>query len=91
MSTAHNKDLSEHFRHSLTLNDGMEEQLIEENAKYEVRHSEVFGRYLAAKKELKAGKVLIREGPLVIGPCVTAETVCLGCYRPVTLKSTQYR
>ncbi|XP_075157067.1 SET and MYND domain containing, arthropod-specific, member 4 [Haematobia irritans] len=58
---------------------------------YRVAISEIYGRYLVATRDLKPGEVLIRESALAIGPCVSADPVCLGCYMPVTLKSTQYR
>ncbi|XP_032597198.1 SET domain-containing protein SmydA-8 [Drosophila grimshawi] len=58
---------------------------------YRVAHSDVFGRYLVANRRLEAGELLISEEPLAIGPCVSCEPVCLGCYQPVQLDSQQYR
>ncbi|KAL7743252.1 hypothetical protein ACLKA6_016193 [Drosophila palustris] len=62
-----------------------------EKAAYRVEHSEIYGRYLVANRELEAGELLIREQPVAIGPCVSCEPVCLGCYCPVSLEATQYR
>ncbi|EDW66288.2 SET domain-containing protein SmydA-8 isoform X2 [Drosophila virilis] len=58
---------------------------------FRVAHSELFGRYLVANRQLAAGELLITEQPLAIGPCVSCEPVCLGCYRPVQLTAQQYR
>ncbi|XP_030378207.1 SET domain-containing protein SmydA-8 [Scaptodrosophila lebanonensis] len=58
---------------------------------YRIAHSDIYGRYLVANRELKPGELLITEPPLVIGPCVSADPVCLGCYKPVTLSAAQYR
>ncbi|XP_064539705.1 SET domain-containing protein SmydA-8 isoform X2 [Drosophila montana] len=58
---------------------------------FRVAHSELFGRYLVANRQLAAGELLITEQPLAIGPCVSCEPVCLGCYRPVQLTVQQYR
>ncbi|XP_017872313.1 PREDICTED: protein msta [Drosophila arizonae] len=58
---------------------------------YRVEHSELYGRYLVANRALPAGEQLIREQPLAIGPCVSCEPVCLGCYQPVQLGPEQCR
>lgn len=58
---------------------------------YRIEKSTVLGRYLVANRDLKAGELLITEEPLAIGPCVSADAVCLGCYMPVKLKTAQYR
>ncbi|XP_061393002.1 SET domain-containing protein SmydA-8 [Musca vetustissima] len=80
--------------------DPLEEQLqnlqISENGSgptkpYRIEVSEIVGRYLVANRNLKPGEILIKEKALAIGPCVSADPVCLGCYMPVTLKATQYR
>ncbi|XP_017852999.1 SET domain-containing protein SmydA-8 [Drosophila busckii] len=58
---------------------------------FRIEHSELMGRYLVANRELVAGELLISEEPLAIGPCETADPVCLGCYQPVSLAPQQYR
>ncbi|KAH8388057.1 hypothetical protein KR093_011417, partial [Drosophila rubida] len=58
---------------------------------YRVAESPVYGRYLVANRELAAGELLIEEQPLAIGPCVSCDPVCLGCYQPVLLEPQQYR
>nr|XP_036219352.1 SET domain-containing protein SmydA-8 isoform X1 [Bactrocera oleae] len=58
---------------------------------YRIEKSTVLGRYLVANRDLKAGELLITEEALAIGPCVSADAVCLGCYMPVELQSAQYR
>lgn len=56
---------------------------------YEIANSKVMGRYLVSSRNLKAGEVVIKEKPIVIGPC--GETVCLGCYLPIPMRSSQYK
>jgi len=63
----------------------------EEDKPFRVAQSEIYGRYLVASRQLEPGETLIREEPLAIGPCVSGDPVCLGCYQPVTLKPDQYR
>ncbi|XP_053962707.1 SET domain-containing protein SmydA-8 [Anastrepha ludens] len=58
---------------------------------YRIEKSSILGRYLVANRDLNAGELLITEAPLAIGPCVSADAVCLGCYMPVELQSSQYR
>ncbi|XP_037932596.1 SET domain-containing protein SmydA-8-like [Teleopsis dalmanni] len=58
---------------------------------YKLEHSNIVGRYLVASRELKAGELLLIEEPLAIGPCVSSDAVCLGCYKPVKLNGVQYR
>lgn len=68
-----------------------ESEAKEQQLPYRVEQSELYGRYLVANRQLAAGELLISEEPLAIGPCVSCDPVCLGCYRPVTLAATQYR
>ncbi|CAG9788953.1 unnamed protein product [Diatraea saccharalis] len=48
---------------------------------YEVKHSEVMGRYLVASRDIRAGETIIQEPALAVGPCSGCCLVCLGCYR----------
>ncbi|KAI9589935.1 SET domain-containing protein SmydA-8 [Glossina fuscipes] len=68
-----------------------EEILLPQSDKYRITYSDRYGRYLLAKRNLPAGELLITEKPLVVGPCASGEPVCLGCYKPVTLTTLQYR
>lgn len=56
---------------------------------YRVAESPIFGRYLIASRDLKAGETVLKQSPIVIGPC--GEPVCLGCYVPTTSRSKQYK
>ncbi|EDV44517.1 uncharacterized protein Dana_GF20287 [Drosophila ananassae] len=68
-----------------------QEQDQEQESPFRIEHSDIYGRYLVASRQLEAGELLITEEPLAIGPCVSGDPVCLGCYQPVSLDSTQYR
>lgn len=46
-------------------------------------HSPELGRYMVASRDLKAGDVILREDPIVVGPKQVTEPVCLGCYKRV--------
>ncbi|XP_026322736.1 SET domain-containing protein SmydA-8-like [Hyposmocoma kahamanoa] len=48
---------------------------------YEVKHSDVMGRYLVASRDLRAGEVIIEEPAIAVGPCSGCALICLGCYR----------
>ncbi|XP_075980482.1 SET domain-containing protein SmydA-8-like isoform X2 [Anticarsia gemmatalis] len=51
------------------------------NVCYEIRHSDVMGRYLVAGRDIRAGEVIIEEPALAVGPCTGCGLICLGCYR----------
>lgn len=38
---------------------------------------------MVAANDLKAGSVIIREYPLVVGPCSGCNVQCIGCYHPL--------
>lgn len=38
-------------------------------------------RYMVAKNDIRAGQIIIRENPLVVGPCVGGKIQCIGCYK----------
>lgn len=50
---------------------------------YDIKMSEVMGRYLVAARDLKPGELIISELPLAVGPCADSSPVCLGCYQPI--------
>lgn len=62
---------------------------IESIKPYRVADSPIFGRYLVASRDLKAGETVLKQTPVVIGPC--GEPVCLGCYVPTPSRSKQYK
>lgn len=38
---------------------------------------------MVAAKDLQIGEVIIKEQPLVVGPCTACNVQCLGCYHPL--------
>ncbi|KPI99743.1 Protein msta, isoform A [Papilio xuthus] len=48
---------------------------------YEVKHSDVMGRYVVARRDIAAGEVIMEEPALAVGPCSGCGLICLGCYR----------
>nr|CAD7605272.1 unnamed protein product [Timema genevievae] len=49
------------------------------------------GGYLVAARDIKAGEVVIRETPLVVGPRGDSLPMCLACYRPLPLQGSRQR
>ncbi|XP_049876356.1 SET domain-containing protein SmydA-8-like isoform X2 [Pectinophora gossypiella] len=58
-----------------------QEQISPEKLCYEVKHSDVMGRYLVATRDIRPGEVIIEEPALAVGPCSGCALICLGCYR----------
>ena len=55
----------------------------EECYPYKIEEREGKGRCLIAAKDLKAGSLLFKETPLVVGPLHDSEpNTCLGCFAP---------
>lgn len=50
---------------------------------YRVCQSAELGRYLEASRDIKAGEIILRDSPLVVGPKQVTVPVCLGCFTPV--------
>ncbi|CAK1555495.1 unnamed protein product [Leptosia nina] len=48
---------------------------------YEIKHSDVMGRYVMASRDIKAGEVIVEVPALAVGPCSGCALICLGCYR----------
>lgn len=42
-------------------------------------------RYLVASKDIKAGELILKEAPIIIGPAITCPPLCLNCYKPIDL------
>ncbi|KAI5712324.1 hypothetical protein M8J76_002915 [Diaphorina citri] len=49
----------------------------------------VLGRYYIASRSIKAGEVVLREPPLVQGPCQMTGPVCLGCLKAISYHSSE--
>ncbi|KAJ9581776.1 hypothetical protein L9F63_003845, partial [Diploptera punctata] len=41
--------------------------------------------YLVASRDIKAGEVILKELPLVLGPRVDSSPICIGCYKPLPM------
>ncbi|XP_022823209.1 protein msta-like isoform X1 [Spodoptera litura] len=62
--------------------EGSPEPVVEKkNVCYEIRQSEVMGRYLVASRDIRAGEVIVEEPAIAVGPCTGCALICLGCYR----------
>lgn len=49
--------------------------------------SHELGRHAVATRDLKRGEVIMQERPLVLGPKLLTEPICLGCYQRLTLQT----
>ncbi|XP_073991921.1 SET domain-containing protein SmydA-8-like isoform X3 [Rhodnius prolixus] len=50
----------------------------------EMKTSNIMGRYLVAKEDIKPGTIILRVPPLVLGPtCINNTPICLSCYAPI--------
>lgn len=43
----------------------------------------LFCRYLVSSRDVRRGEVLLREGPVLVGPRVDSPPMCLECYAPL--------
>ncbi|CAF4877795.1 unnamed protein product [Pieris macdunnoughi] len=48
---------------------------------YEIKQSDVMGRYVVASRDIKPGEVIVEAPALAVGPCSGCGLICLGCYR----------
>ncbi|KAJ8712607.1 hypothetical protein PYW07_005449 [Mythimna separata] len=48
---------------------------------YEIRESDIMGRYIVANRDIRPGEVIIEEPAIAVGPCTGCGLICLGCYR----------
>ncbi|XP_057374746.1 SET domain-containing protein SmydA-8-like isoform X1 [Daphnia carinata] len=51
---------------------------------FKIDESEHEGRYLVAKRSIKAGEIILQEPPLVLGPKLQSLPLCLGCYKHIS-------
>uniref|UniRef100_A0A0P4VWD8 MYND-type domain-containing protein n=1 Tax=Scylla olivacea TaxID=85551 RepID=A0A0P4VWD8_SCYOL len=49
---------------------------------YVIQNHPVFGRHMVATRDIRAGEVILREAPVVVGPKQRSPPLCLGCHRP---------
>ncbi|KAJ8981911.1 hypothetical protein NQ317_007303 [Molorchus minor] len=61
--------------------DNIKEEQFQDGPKFEVKVSEIMGRYIVSKKDIRPGEVILSEEPLVIGHCTGCKVQCLGCYK----------
>lgn len=46
------------------------------------KHISIYNfRYVVARRDIRAGEVIIEEPALAVGPCTGCGIICLGCYR----------
>ncbi|XP_070492429.1 SET domain-containing protein SmydA-8-like [Chironomus tepperi] len=66
---------------------------INHNKAYDVKNSDIFGRYLVASRDLSPCEIIIQQSPLVIGPIANCNyvPVCVNCYNPLGSMSGCYR
>lgn len=50
-------------------------------APYKISKDPILGRYLEATQDIQAGKFIMKSKPLVCGPQMSSEPVCLSCCR----------
>lgn len=50
---------------------------------WRVGTSPELGRFMVTTRDVAAGEILMQDAPLLLGPKMMTEPVCLGCYRPV--------
>ena len=50
---------------------------------YTVSYHPRLGRHLVATRALRRGDLILRDRPLMVGPCQETAPLCLGCYRPL--------
>lgn len=58
-------------------------KLSNKTCNWQVEESAAEGRYLVARRLIKAGELILHEPPLVLGPKLLTSPLCLGCYKPV--------
>lgn len=50
----------------------------------QIGNNEVLGRFMIAKRNIKAGEIILRETPSVLGPKISSHVMCLGCHQSIT-------
>lgn len=49
----------------------------------QIAESKSFGRYMRSIRSIRAGDVILREAPLILGPKIISVPICLGCHQYV--------
>lgn len=47
---------------------------------YKIENSPTFGRHMIAIEDIPAGTIIMRKQPLILGPKLASEPICLGCH-----------
>lgn len=55
----------------------------------QICEDEVLGRHLVASRDIKAGEVVVKESPLLQGPCQVTGPVCLGCLQGISQHNSE--
>lgn len=60
-------------------------------APYKIERNDVLGRYLIATRNIKAGEIIMKKSPIVIGPKTASFPICLGCHKRIETGINFYR
>lgn len=60
-------------------------------APYKTETNEILGRHLIATRHIKAGEIIMKKNPLVIGPKIASFPTCLGCHKKLETDERFYR
>ncbi|XP_071538278.1 SET domain-containing protein SmydA-8-like isoform X2 [Panulirus ornatus] len=51
---------------------------------YVVQNHSIYGRHMVATRDIRAGEVILKESPAVVGPKLRSSPVCLGCHKVIS-------
>ncbi|RZB39816.1 zf-MYND and/or SET domain containing protein [Asbolus verrucosus] len=57
-------------------------------APFKVQTDEILGRCLVATRNIKAGEIIMRKLPLILGPKTVSAALCLGCHKKLNLEQS---
>ncbi|KAK7084473.1 hypothetical protein SK128_012411 [Halocaridina rubra] len=49
-----------------------------------VQNHPIYGRHMVATRDIRAGEIILKEAPLIVGPKQRSVPICLGCHKPVS-------
>lgn len=58
---------------------------------YKMEINDILGRHLIATRNIKAGEIIMRKNPLIIGPKTASFPLCLGCHKKINIDNDFYR